>query len=72
MQAYERSSFETMEVGRRFAYLDPSTGDPRVGYFDVVTGRLTTLSHSERTIRTRFAPIRGEHYIRGLPRSTYR
>jgi hypothetical protein len=66
---YDQSAVETITAGRRFTYNDPSTGLPRVGYYDHPTRRFVGLSDDEVIIVTHF--VTHEGYVRALPNSTY-
>lgn len=68
---YDTSARATIRVGKRFTYLDPDWGQPRVGYYAVSSNKLTVLDDTESQIKSHFIPRRGEHYVRGLPQSSY-
>jgi hypothetical protein len=71
VEDYEASAVETTRVGRRFTYVDRSTGKPHVGYFNLATGKFTGLDRTERRIYTHFVPSDGEEYVRRLRQSDY-
>ena len=70
VEEYDQSAHETLTVGGRFEYNDPTTGAPRVGYYDRASFRFVGLTANERTILTHYDAR--EAYVRGLPNSTYR
>src|SRR4029079_11824115 len=63
VQDYEWSALDTMQVGRRFTYLDPRSSDPRVGYFAPPTGRFAALHPNEQVIYSHYIPDRGAQYV---------
>ena len=69
VDAYDQSARATRRIGRRFTYTDPSTNEPRVGYYDPPTRRLTVLTDDELIIVTHFDCE--ESYVRRLPNSSY-
>lgn len=69
---YDEGARETIRLGARFTYTDTQTSAPRVGYFHKPSNRFTGLTGDEKRITTHFRPDRGERYVAGLPRSTYR
>lgn len=69
---YDASARETVSVGTRFTYVDRATNAERLGFFDKSGNRFTSVTNDGRRITTHFRPDRGESYIRGLYRSTYR
>jgi pyocin large subunit-like protein len=71
VQEYKDSSIETVNVGRSFAYTDPSTGDARQGYYDGASNRFTAVTADGRRIVTHFPPDRHQKYVEELPDSTY-
>ncbi len=68
VEAYERSSKTTAEVGTSFSYRDRSTGDWHVGYYDRLTGRFMG-ANQELEIVTHFRC--DEAYVRRLWESDY-
>lgn len=71
--AYDTSAQETIRAGQRFTYRDRRSGDRRVGYFDVPTGRFVGLTEPETQILTHFVPPDGQNYARNeLLDSDYR
>jgi hypothetical protein len=66
---YDASARAAIRSGKRFTYVDPDTGRPRVGYFAVMSSKFTALSAGEREILTHFVATR--RYVRDLPSSTY-
>jgi len=48
VREYDLSSRETIQNGRRFKYRDPSTNEPRIGYWDPNTGLFTATSETRR------------------------
>jgi hypothetical protein len=64
---YDLSARETIQNGRRFRYRDPTTNEPRVGYWNPETGLFTATEQSRKvpTILTHF-PLTWER-IRGFP-----
>ena len=68
---YDLSARNTVANGTRFTYVDRSTKQRRVGYFDKATGRFTALTDNERRIVSHFRPPAGEHYARTRLKSTY-
>ena len=53
---YDASARATIRVGKRFTYRDPDTGEPRVGYFAMGSGKLTILQQDEAVILSHFIP----------------
>ena len=68
---YDASARATIRVGKRFTYRDPDTGEPRVGYCAMGSGKLTILQQDEAVILSHFIPGGGRQYVRSLPESTY-
>jgi len=66
---FDASVLRTIEVGTYFEFVDDETGDPRVGYYDVWTERLTVLSGDERVSYSHFRCP--ERCVAGLLGSTY-
>jgi hypothetical protein len=69
---YDASARETVSIGTRFTYVDRATNAERLGFFDKPGNRFTSVTNDGRRITTHFRPDRGEAYVRGLYRSTYR
>ena len=69
---YDASARETVSIGTRFTYVDRATNAERLGFFDKGGNRFTSVTNDGRRITTHFRPDRGEAYVRGLYRSTYR
>jgi hypothetical protein len=70
VEAYDASARETIRVGTYFESRDPESGEPRVGYYDAASERLTGLTDDEAEIVTHF--LCHERYVaRTLPGSTY-
>jgi hypothetical protein len=67
VREYDLSARETIQNGSRFRYRDPSTNEPRIGYWNPNTGLFTA------TTETRGSPIILTHFpetwarLRGLP-----
>jgi hypothetical protein len=70
-ERYTASALATIATGRRFTYVDETTGQPRVGYFHRPSRRLTVLTSDERLIVNHFRCEGGTAYVRGLIDSTY-
>ena len=66
---YAASSAETVEVGTRFNYRDPDTGNWRIGYYDRLTRRFTVVTDDDTEIVSRFRCA--ERYVEDLPGSDY-
>ena len=71
-QAYDASARETIRVGSAFTYVDRESSAERLGFYHRDTNRFTSVTRDGRRITTQFRPDRGEAYVRGLDRSTYR
>lgn len=69
---YDRAARETIRGGAMFTYVDRESRAPRVGFYDRTNNRFTGLTRDGARITTHFRPDRGEGYVRGLERSTYR
>jgi len=69
---YDASAREVVKAGTLFTYVDRESNVERLGFFDKVGNRFTSLTRDGRRITTHFRPDRGEAYVRGLYRSTYR
>lgn len=69
LEEYDLSAYATIDVGTYFEFIDGRTQEPRVGYYDRWTRRLTILSSDERFIHSHFrCPV---HYVERLAGSTY-
>jgi len=69
---YDASARETIAQGTAFTYKDRESNAERRGFYDKTGNRFTAVSRDGRRITTHFRPDRGEAYVRGLSRSTYR
>ena len=69
---YDASARETIRVGTAFTYVDRESNAERLGFFRKESNRFTGVTRDGRRITTQFRPDRGEAYVRGLDRSTYR
>jgi len=69
---YDASARETIRVGTAFTYLDRESNAERLGFFQKESNRFAGVTRDGRRITTQFKPDRGEAYVRGLDRSTYR
>jgi hypothetical protein len=69
---YDASARETVRVGTAFTYQDRESNAERLGFFQKDSNRFTAVTRDGRRITTQFKPDRGEAYVRGLDRSTYR
>jgi len=70
-ERYTASALATIRSGRRFTFQDATTGDPRIGYFQRRTGRLTVVSADGLFIVTHFRCEGGAAYVRRLTESSY-
>jgi hypothetical protein len=70
--ALDASARETIKIGTVFTYQDRESNAERLGFYHRESNRFTTVTRDGRRIATHFRPDRGEAYIRGLERSTYR
>lgn len=70
--AYDASARETIRLGTAFTYVDRESNAERLGFYDRDGNRFTGVTRDGRRITTHFRPDRGEAYVRGLDRSTYR
>ena len=69
VEQYHQSALDVVEIGTYFEFIDDESGEPRVGYYDRWTERLTVLSDDERVIHTHFhCP---ERYVESRRGSTY-
>ncbi len=71
-EEYDRAARQTIRDGAMFSYVDRETRAPRVGFYDRANNRFSGLTRDGARITTHFRPDRGESYVRGLERSTYR
>lgn len=69
---YDASARETVTLGTAFTYQDRESDAERLGFFEKASNRFTAVTRDGRRIATHFRPDRGEAYVRGLTRSTYR
>jgi hypothetical protein len=69
---YDASARETIRIGTAFTYMDRESNAERLGFFQKESNRFTGVTRDGRRITTQFKPDRGEAYVRGLDRSTYR
>jgi hypothetical protein len=69
IEAYDASAQETISIGVRFTYIDPGTGESRIGYFHRDTSRMTATD-ADGFIVCHF--LTAEDYVVTLERSTYR
>ena len=70
-ERYTASALRVIRTGRRFTYVDSTTGLERVGYFHRPTRRLTVLTADELFIVGHYRCEGGAAYVRGLDESTY-
>ena len=69
---YDASARETIRIGTAFTYQDRESNAERLGFYHRDSNRFTAVTRDGRRITTQFRPDRGEAYVRGLDRSTYR
>src|SRR5688572_26435729 len=69
---YDASARETIKIGAAFTYQDRESNAERLGFYHKDSNRFTGVTRDGRRITTQFKPDRGEAYVRGLDRSTYR
>jgi hypothetical protein len=69
---YDASARETIRIGAAFTYQDRESNAERLGFYHKDSNRFTGVTRDGRRITTQFKPDRGEAYVRGLDRSTYR
>lgn len=69
---YDAAARETIRRGASLTYVDRESDAPRVGFYERAANRFTGLTRDGGRITTHFRPDRGEGYVRGLERSTYR
>jgi pyocin large subunit-like protein len=70
--AFDASARETIRLGTAFTYLDREADVERLGFYHRESNRFASVTADGRRITTQFKPDRGEAYVRGLTRSTYR
>jgi pyocin large subunit-like protein len=71
-QEYDAAARETIKGGTYFTYVDRESDAERIGFYDKGGNRFTGLTRDGNRITTHFRPDRGEAYVRGLERSSYR
>jgi pyocin large subunit-like protein len=69
---FDASAREVIRIGTLFTYVDRESNAERLGFYDRGSNRFASVSRDGRRITTQFKPDRGEAYVRGLTRSTYR
>jgi pyocin large subunit-like protein len=69
---YDASARDTIRIGTAFTYRDRESNAQRLGFYHKDSNRFTGVTRDGRRITTQFKPDRGEAYVRGLDRSTYR
>jgi hypothetical protein len=69
---YDASARETVRIGTAFTYQDRESNAERLGFYHKNGNRFIGVTRDGRRITTQFRPDRGEAYVRGLDRSTYR
>lgn len=69
---FDASAREVIRIGTLFTYVDRESSTERLGFYDRGSNRFASVSRDGRRITTQFKPDRGEAYVRGLARSTYR
>jgi hypothetical protein len=72
IEAYDASAREAIRMGVAFTYVDHEANAERLGFYHRDSNRFTSVTRDGRRITTHFRPDRGEAYVRGLERSTYR
>jgi hypothetical protein len=72
VEAYDASARETIRLGFAFTYHDRESNADRLGFYHKESNRFASVTRDGRRITTQFRPDRGEAYVRGLDRSTYR
>jgi hypothetical protein len=70
--AYDAAAREAIRVGTSFTYVDRESNAERLGFYVKDANRFLGMTRDGRRITTQFRPDRGEAYVRGLNRSTYR
>src|SRR5215212_7912669 len=69
---FDASARETIRIGTAFSYVDREANVERLGFYHRESNRFAAVTADGRRITTQFKPDRGESYVRGLTRSTYR
>jgi pyocin large subunit-like protein len=69
---FDASARETIRTGTAFTYVDRESNAERLGFYHRASNRFASVTRDGRRITTQFKPDRGEAYVRGLDRSTYR
>jgi hypothetical protein len=69
---YDAAARETIRAGTFFTYEDRESDAPRFGFYDRGRNSFVGVTNDGNRITTHFHPNRGESYVRGLDRSTYR
>jgi hypothetical protein len=69
---FDASARDVIRIGTVFTYVDQTSHAERLGFYDRPSNRFVGVSRDGRRITTQFKPDRGEGYVRGLARSTYR
>jgi pyocin large subunit-like protein len=69
---FDASARETIRIGTPFTYMDRESNAERLGFYHRDSNRFTAVTRDGRRITTQFRPDRGEAYVRGLERSSYR
>ena len=64
--------YQTERTGTAFTYVDRESNVERLGFYLKEGNRFIGVTRDGRRITTQFRPDRGESYVRGLNRSTYR
>ncbi len=69
---YDAAAREAIRLGTAFTYQDRESNAERLGFYLKDGNRFAGVTRDGRRITTMFRPDRGEAYVRGLERSTYR
>ena len=69
---YDAAARDNIRSGTAFTYVDRESNVERLGFYDPEYNLFTAVTRDGRRITTLFRPDRGEAYVRGLDRSTYR
>ena len=69
---YDGAAREAIRIGTSFTYQDRESNSERLGFYHKESNRFVGVTRDGRRITTHFRPDRGEAYVRGLERSTYR
>jgi len=72
IEAYDASAREAIRIGVAFTYVDREANAERLGFYQRDSNQFTSVTRDGRRITTHFRPDRGDAYVRGLERSTYR